>query len=42
MKFLHSPLAIAAALLIVGCCGKSDDNKPLRVLSLGEPVTSMH
>lgn len=40
MKILHFPLAIAAAVLFVGCAGKADENTPLRVLSLGEPVTT--
>ena len=40
MKFVHFPLAIAAAVLFVSCAGKSDENTPLRVLSLGEPVTT--
>ena len=40
MKILHFPLAIAAAVLFVSCVGKSDENAPLRVLSLGEPVSS--
>ncbi len=40
MKFLHFTLAIAAAVLFAGCTVKSDENAPLRVLSLGEPVTA--
>ena len=39
MKLFHLPLAIAAAVLLASCCGKADGNTPLRVLSLGEPIT---
>ena len=39
MKLFHLPLAIAAAVLLASCCGKTDGNTPLRVLSLGEPIT---
>lgn len=40
MEILHFPITIAAAVLFVGCAGKADENTPLRVLSLGEPVTT--
>ena len=40
MKISRFSFAIAAAVLFVSCAGKSDENTPLRVLSLGEPVTN--
>ncbi|MCQ2166848.1 MAG: hypothetical protein MJY49_05420, partial [Bacteroidales bacterium] len=40
MKFLRFPFVIAATVLFAGCCGQSDVNTPLRVLSLGEPITA--
>ncbi len=40
MKFSHLSFAVAAAVLCVGCVEKSDESAPLRVLSLGEPVTT--
>ena len=40
MKFLHLAFAVVAAVLCVGCVEKSDENTPLRILSLGEPVTT--
>lgn len=40
MKFLRFSSAIAAFVMFVGCCGNTDGNTPLRVLSLGEPITT--